>query len=54
MAITLISTREVQDGAKVRMRFSITGARKQSLATEALHGLAQERGLRVSDGKTLR
>ena len=51
MAITLISTREVQDGAKVRMRFSITGAHKQSLATEALHGLAQERGLRVSDGK---
>lgn len=51
MSITLINISELQDAAKVRMRFSITGAHKKSLATEALHGLAQERGLRIGDEK---
>ena len=51
MAITLLDTKTIQDGAKVRMRFSITGAHAQSLAAEALRGLAQERGLHVSDEK---
>ena len=51
MAITLINSHSTQDGAKVRMRFSITGAHKHSLAMEALHGLAQEHNLHVSDEK---
>lgn len=49
MAITYIDSKTLLDGAKTRMRFSITGAHAKSLATEALQGLARERGLHVGD-----
>lgn len=42
MSIELVNSKTLIDGAKVRMTFSITGAHKVALATEALTGLAHE------------
>lgn len=45
MSITIVSESELLGGIKKRVRFSITGAHKASLASEALRGLAKENGI---------
>ncbi len=45
MSITIITETESLGGIKKRVRFSITGAHKASLAKEALAALAKEHGL---------
>lgn len=51
MAITLLSTREIPESAKLRMRFSISGSHKRGLATEALQGMAKENDIKVGADK---
>ncbi len=48
MSISVISEQEMLGGIKRRIRFSITGAHKASLAGEALVGLGKERGINAT------